>query len=231
MTESSHRKFPKIKRDRYISSNTMSIEPKISRGLRSLEFQSADPNTGVEYDALKAEAAAIEKWWSEDRWKNVKRDYSAIDVVCLRNSADTRKANFSNVQSNRLYNLLTKLHKVGGYSHTFGSLDPVQVIQMAPHLSSIYVSGWQCSSTASTTNEPGPDFADYPMDTVPNKVSLQEYVCFPSTNILTCFDRRQQRLTNLLELNCIMIVGKNLSDLRKLWMAIIRVQGFHISHQ
>lgn len=41
---------------------------------------------------------------------------------------------------------------------------------MAPHLSSIYVSGWQCSSTASTTNEPGPDFADYPMNTVPNKV-------------------------------------------------------------
>ena len=32
-------------------------------------------------------------------------------------------------------------------------------------LSSIYVSGWQCSSTASSTNEPGPDFADYPMDT------------------------------------------------------------------
>ena len=32
------------------------------------------------------------------------------------------------------------------------------------------MSGWQCSSTASTTNEPGPDFADYPMNTVPNKV-------------------------------------------------------------
>jgi len=41
---------------------------------------------------------------------------------------------------------------------------------MAPHLTSIYVSGWQCSSTASSTNEPGPDFADYPMDTVPKKV-------------------------------------------------------------
>jgi len=40
---------------------------------------------------------------------------------------------------------------------------------MAPHLSSIYVSGWQCSSTSSSTNEPGPDFADYPMNTVPNK--------------------------------------------------------------
>jgi isocitrate lyase len=41
---------------------------------------------------------------------------------------------------------------------------------MAPYLTSIYVSGWQCSSTASTSNEPGPDLADYPMTTVPNKV-------------------------------------------------------------
>lgn len=65
---------------------------------------------------------------------------------------------------------MKKLHKAGGYSHTFGALDPVQVTQMGPHLSSIYVSGWQCSSTASSTNEPGPDFADYPMNTVPNKV-------------------------------------------------------------
>jgi len=41
---------------------------------------------------------------------------------------------------------------------------------MAEHLQTIYVSGWQCSSTASSSNEPGPDFADYPMDTVPRKV-------------------------------------------------------------
>lgn len=41
---------------------------------------------------------------------------------------------------------------------------------MAKHLDSIYVSGWQCSSTHTTSNEPGPDLADYPYDTVPNKV-------------------------------------------------------------
>ena len=61
-------------------------------------------------------------------------------------------------------------YAIGGYSATFGALDPVQAVQMARHLTSIYVSGWQCSSTASTSNEPGPDLADYPMDTVPNKV-------------------------------------------------------------
>jgi isocitrate lyase len=98
-------------------------------------------------------------------------------VACLRPSSEARggqaaapNTSFSSQQSSKLYKLLRNLQRVGGYSHTFGALDPVQAVQMAPHLSSIYVSGWQCSSTASTTNEPGPDFADYPMNTVPNKV-------------------------------------------------------------
>lgn len=42
--------------------------------------------------------------------------------------------------------------------------------QMAKYLDTVYVSGWQCSSTASSTDEPSPDLADYPMNTVPNKV-------------------------------------------------------------
>ena len=67
-------------------------------------------------------------------------------------------------------------------------LDPVQVTQMAKYLETVYVSGWQSSSTASSTNEPGPDLAgkaitfterlvliqylasDYPYNTVPLKV-------------------------------------------------------------
>ena len=44
------------------------------------------------------------------------------------------------------------------------------VTQMAKYLDTVYVSGWQCSSTASSSDEPGPDLADYPMTTVPNKV-------------------------------------------------------------
>lgn len=42
--------------------------------------------------------------------------------------------------------------------------------QMAKFLDTVYVSGWQSSSTASSTDEPSPDLADYPMNTVPNKV-------------------------------------------------------------
>lgn len=66
--------------------------------------------------------------------------------------------------------MLREHQAAGTCSHTFGALDPVQVVQMSKYLSSVYVSGWQSSSTAATNNEPGPDIADYPYDTVPNKV-------------------------------------------------------------
>merc|ERR1719181_2181994 len=70
----------------------------------------------------------------------------------------------------KLFTMLREHQKNGTVSHTFGALDPVQIVQMAKYLSTVYVSGWQSSSTASTSNEPGPDIADYPYDTVPNKV-------------------------------------------------------------
>merc|ERR550514_851605 len=72
--------------------------------------------------------------------------------------------------SMKLYKMLREHQKNKTTSHTFGALDPVQIVQMAKYLTSVYVSGWQSSSTASTSNEPGPDIADYPYDTVPNKV-------------------------------------------------------------
>lgn len=74
----------------------------------------------------------------------------------------------------------------GDASYTYGVLEPTMLTQMAKYLDTVYVSGWQCSSTASSTDEPSPDLADYPMvrtllpygtslvnvvqNTVPNKV-------------------------------------------------------------
>lgn len=159
------------------------VAAKTSRGLRVLPPSPADDIT-AETNSLTNEIAQIEQWWRAPRWKGTKRTYSATDVASLRPSAAARpngvmsaKCSFSNASSQKLYSLLTSLHAAGGYSHTFGALDPVQVVQMAPHLSSIYISGWQCSSTASSTNEPGPDFADYPMDTVPKKCKLLVFMC------------------------------------------------------
>lgn len=42
-------------------------------------------------------------------------------------------------------------------------MEPTALTQMCKYLDTIYVSGWQSSSTASSTDEPSPDLADYPM--------------------------------------------------------------------
>ncbi|CAI0550593.1 unnamed protein product [Linum tenue] len=117
---------------------------------------------------FEAEVAEVQAWWNSERFKLTHRPYSAKDVVALR--GNLHQSYGSNEMAKKLWRTL-KTHQANATaSRTFGALDPVQVTMMAKHLDTIYVSGWQCSSTHTSTNEPGPDLADYPYDTVPNKV-------------------------------------------------------------
>ncbi|KAJ1552403.1 isocitrate lyase 1, partial [Cladochytrium tenue] len=121
-----------------------------------------------EQRAFDAQVAALKSAWATQRFARVKRPYSAEDVVSKRGSIP--QTYLSDAMAQKLWKLLLEHQKNGTCSRTYGALDPVQVAQMAKYLDTIYVSGWQSSSTASSSNEPGPDLADYPMDTVPNKV-------------------------------------------------------------
>lgn len=125
-------------------------------------------NVDEEEKFFQDQVKEINEWWSQPRWNKTKRIYSAEDIAKKRS---TLKIDYpSSGQAKKLYKLLQEHDKEKTVSFTFGALDPIHVAQMAKYLDSIYVSGWQCSSTASTSNEPSPDLADYPYDTVPNKV-------------------------------------------------------------
>lgn len=118
---------------------------------------------------LQDDIKSIEQWWAQPRWSKTKRNYSARDIA-LRRGTFEPVTYPSSLMADKLYKVLEGHADKGTASRTFGAMDPVQISQMAKYLDTIYISGWQCSSTASTSNEPGPDLADYPMDTVPNKV-------------------------------------------------------------
>jgi Isocitrate lyase family len=134
--------------------------------LRTQPSTSAMAPSGESEAAFFArEVRDMKQWWSDPRFRHTKRPYTAEEAVSMRGTLPETFA--SNEMAQKLWAVFEKARATGGYTHTFGALDPVQVIEMAPHLQSVYVSGWQCSSTASSSNEPGPDFADYPMDTVP----------------------------------------------------------------
>ena len=110
----------------------------------------------------------IDVFLNKKRFDRYNREYKAIDVWKLQSKFQTKYA--SNEMSKKLFDILTNHKANKTCTSTFGCLDPVQVVHMCPYLETIYISGWQCASTASTNNEPGPDIADYPMDTLPNKV-------------------------------------------------------------
>ncbi|KAJ3281390.1 isocitrate lyase 1 [Borealophlyctis nickersoniae] len=110
----------------------------------------------------------VKNWWKSDRFRLVKRPYTAEDVVSKRGNLEIQYP--SNTQAKKFWKLVQKNKAAKTATYTYGALDPVQITQMSKYIETVYVSGWQCSSTASTSNEPGPDLADYPMDTVPNKV-------------------------------------------------------------
>lgn len=149
------------------------------------------PYTKIDVDAedkfFQDQVAEIKQWWSQPRWSKTKRIYTAEEIASKRG---TLKIEYpSSDQAKKLYGVITEHDKSKTASFTFGALDPVQVSQMAKYVDTIYVSGWQCSSTASTSNEPSPDLADYPYDTVPNKV---EHLWFAQL-----FHDRKQRADRL----------------------------------
>jgi isocitrate lyase len=115
----------------------------------------------TEDQKFQAEVADVQKWWTDSRWRFTKRPFTAEQIVTKRG---TLRIDYpSNAQSKKLWGILESRFKSREASFTYGCLDPVMVTQMAKYLDTVYVSGWQCSSTASSTDEPGPDLADYPM--------------------------------------------------------------------
>ncbi|KAH8662611.1 isocitrate lyase [Xylariales sp. PMI_506] len=147
------------------------VNPPISTVLPSDSFQllPESEKAGAAEDALyDQQIKEVEAWWASPRYEGIKRPYSAADVVSKRGS---QLQNYpSSVAARKLFNLVKERGAQGEPIHTMGAIDPVQMTQQAPHQEVLYLSGWACSSTLTTTNEVSPDFGDYPYNTVPNQV-------------------------------------------------------------
>ncbi|EEH07121.1 isocitrate lyase [Histoplasma capsulatum G186AR] len=116
-----------------------------------------------------ADVQAVKTWWRDSRWRYTTRPFTAEQIVAKRGNLKIEYP--SNVQSKKLWKLLEEHFANKTASFTYGCLEPTMLTQMVKYLDTVYVSGWQSSSTASSTDEPSPDLADYPMNTVPNKVN------------------------------------------------------------
>ncbi len=109
-------------------------------------------------------AAELTNHWNHDpRWKDVRRGYTAEDVVRLRGSIHVEHT-LARLGSERLWHLMTTQPPV----RALGALTGNQAVQMvAAGLTGIYLSGWQVAADANSAGHMFPDQSLYPVDSVP----------------------------------------------------------------
>ncbi|KAH8671414.1 isocitrate lyase [Xylariales sp. PMI_506] len=138
------------------------------------ETPSSDSYDLQDQALFSREVEDMKKWWQSQRWRSTKRPFSAAQIVSKRGSINVDYS--SGIMAKKLWSILedpyttdcdVQTHEA---SITYGCLEPTMLTQMVKHLDTVYASGWQASSTSSASDEPGPDLADYPYTTVPNKV-------------------------------------------------------------
>ena len=113
---------------------------------------------------------AIEKDWAENpRWANVKRNYSAADVVRLRGSV-IPEYTYARRGAEKLWDLVNGGAKKG-YVNCLGVLTGGQALQQVKAgIEAIYLSGWQVAADANTSETMYPDQSLYAYDSVPTVV-------------------------------------------------------------
>jgi isocitrate lyase len=118
----------------------------------------------------KEQIQAIEKDWQENpRWENVKRTYSAEDVVRLRGSVQP-ECTYAQRGAEKLWNLVNGSSKKG-YVNCMGAITAGQAMQQAKAgIEAIYLSGWQVAADGNTSETMYPDQSLYAYDSVPTMV-------------------------------------------------------------
>ena len=107
---------------------------------------------------------ALSKDWAENpRWKGIKRNYSAEDVVNLRGSVQIEHT-LAKRGSEKLWHLLNN----EPFVNALGALTGNQAMQQVKAgLKAIYLSGWQVAGDANLAGEMYPDQSLYPANSVP----------------------------------------------------------------
>ena len=104
-----------------------------------------------------------ETWTSSPRWRGVRRDYRAEDVLRLRPRVLVEHT-LARVGAERLWRLLAERDHVPA----LGAMTGGQAVQMVrAGLEAIYLSGWQVAADANLAGETYPDQSLYPANSVP----------------------------------------------------------------
>jgi isocitrate lyase len=132
-----------------------------------LSFASSTYHRRMTMASREQQIQALAKDWEVNpRWKNVKRAYSAEDVVRLRGSLQ-----IEHTLAKRGAEKLWHMVNTEPFVNSLGALTGNQALQQVKAgLKSIYLSGWQVAGDANLAGEMYPDQSLYPANSVPQVV-------------------------------------------------------------
>jgi len=118
-------------------------------------------------NTISQQAANLRTQWETDpRWANIKRTYTAEDVIRLRGSV-TEEQTLARRGAIRLWELLQTEDAV----RALGAITGNQAVQMVKAgLQAIYLSGWQVAADGNLAGQTYPDQSLYPVNSVPQMV-------------------------------------------------------------
>jgi len=118
-------------------------------------------------DTISQQAANLRKEWETDpRWAEIKRLYTAEDVIRLRGSV-TEEHTLARRGATRLWELLHTEDAV----RALGAITGNQAVQQVKAgLQAIYLSGWQVAADGNLAGQTYPDQSLYPVNSVPQMV-------------------------------------------------------------
>ena len=126
----------------------------------------AQPQTPFEQDV-----AAVQRYFDSPRFDGIIRLYSARQVVEQRGTIPTDYP-VARLAAAAFYDRLRELFAEHKSITTFGPYSPGQAVTMKRiGIEGIYLGGWATSAKGSTTEDPGPDLASYPLSQVPDEAA------------------------------------------------------------
>jgi isocitrate lyase len=128
----------------------------------------ADAATQSPFDREVAEA---QRYFDSPRFEGITRLYTARQVVEQRGTIPVDHT-VAREASTAFHKRLRELFAAKKSITTFGPYSPGQAVTMKRMgIEGIYLGGWATSAKGSTTEDPGPDLASYPLSQVPDEAA------------------------------------------------------------
>ncbi len=113
----------------------------------------------------------MQRYFDSPRFEGIIRLYSARQVVAQRGTIPTDYT-VARQAAGAFYDRLRELFSQRKSITTFGPYSPGQAVTMKRMgIEGIYLGGWATSAKGSTTEDPGPDLASYPLSQVPDEAA------------------------------------------------------------